>query len=272
MKRPLAAVVSCYATGLLLAEIFQPPPIVLFSISFFTLALAIVLKKFRPILICILLALAGWTNLIFHTAIISPDDLRSLIGNKTEIARVRGTLVATPQIKITERHGENIIHSLAQIKVSEIQRDGNWRPALGKIIVSTPDELPANFFAGQSVEISGVISKPPPPLAEGLFDDRDYLQTRGIFYELKTSSTNDWKLRAPTLSTPPLTDRFLKWAKQTLASDLPEDQSLRLLWAMTLGWHTAFTGDIGDPFLRAGTMHLFAIDGLRNSLIASLPT
>ena len=131
--------------------------------------------------------------------------------------------------------------------------------------------LPENFFAGQSAEISGVIARPGLPLAEGLFDDRDYLQTRGIFYELKTESTNDWQLRAPILISPPLTDQFLNWSKRTLAFGLPtEDEPLRLLWAMTLGWRTAFTGDIGDPFLRAGTMHLFAIDGLRIALISGM--
>jgi hypothetical protein len=31
---------------------------------------------------------------------------------------------------------------------------------------------------------------------------------------------------------------------------------------MTPGWRTAFTGYIGDPFLQAGTMHMFAINGL----------
>ena len=68
-----------------------------------------------------------------------------------------------------------------------------------------------------------------------------------------------------------MTDRFLNWSKRTLAYGLPvEDEPLRLLWAMTLGWRTAFTGDIGDPFLRAGTMHLFAIDGLRIALIAGM--
>ncbi|HZL13283.1 MAG TPA: ComEC/Rec2 family competence protein, partial [Verrucomicrobiae bacterium] len=46
--------------------------------------------------------------------------------------------------------------------------------------------------------------------------------------------------------------------------------TLHLLWAMTLGSRTAFSGDIGDPFLRAGTMHLFAIDGLRIALIAGM--
>jgi competence protein ComEC len=270
MKRPFVAVVSCYATGLLLAEFFQPPLAALFGVSFFAFALALVLKKFRPLLISSLLVLTGWTNLIFHTTVISPDDLQNSIGNEAEIVSVRGILIRTPQLKISERDGEENQHSLAQIKVSEIRRAENWRPALGQIIVSTPDELPTNYFAGQSVEISGVISKPSPPLADGLFDYRGYLQTRGIYYELRTGSTGDWQLHSPILSKPPLTDRFLNWSKRTLALGLPDDESLHLLWAMTLGWRTAFTGDIGEPFLRAGTMHLFAIDGLRIALISGM--
>jgi competence protein ComEC len=270
MKRPLVAVVSFYAAGLLLAEIFQPPLAALFTISFFVLVLVLILKNLRGILIWPLLALTGWTNLIFHTAIISPNDLRAQFGDKDAIISVRGTLVETPKIKIGERDGETTEHTLAQVRVVEIRREDNWQPALGEIMVSTPSALPENFFAGQSMEISGVIAKPPPPLAEGLFDYRDYLRTRGIYYGLKTESTNNWQLRAPVFPKPPLTDRFLNWSKKTLALGLPEDESLRLLWAMTLGWRTAFTGDIGDPFLRAGTMHLFAIDGLRIALIAGM--
>ncbi|HSY73914.1 MAG TPA: ComEC/Rec2 family competence protein [Dongiaceae bacterium] len=271
MKRPLVAVVSCYVIGLLLAEIFQPPLVQLFAFSFALFTLAIALPRFRPHLICALLVLTGWTNLIFHTAVISPNDLRNLIGNETEIVSVRGILTETPKIKISERGGEPAEHSLAQIRITEIRRESNWQPVRGQIVVTTPSVLPENFFAGQSVEVSGVIARPGFPLAEGLFDNRDYLQTRGIYYELKTESTNDWRLREPILQTPPLTDRFLNWSKKTLAFGLPiEDESLRLLWAMTLGWRTAFIGDIGDPFLRAGTMHLFAIDGLRIALISGM--
>jgi competence protein ComEC len=271
MKRPFGIVVAFYAAGLLLAEFFQLPLARLFSFSFALLALAITLPRFRPHLICTLLVLAGWTNLIFHTAVISPDDLRNLIGNETKIVSVRGILTETPKIKISEREGEPTEHSLAQVRVTEIRRGENWQPALGQTVVTTPSALPENFFAGQSTEISGVIARPGFPLAEGLFNDRDYLQTRGIFYELKTESTNDWHLRTPILLKPPLTDRFLNWSKKTLAFGLPiEDEPLRLLWAMTLGWRTAFTGDIGDPFLRAGTMHLFAIDGLRIALISGM--
>jgi ComEC/Rec2-related protein len=255
---------------LLLAEFVNLSLPALFALSFAVLVLVFVLEKIRPLLFCLLLALTGWTNLAFHTAIISPNDLRRLVGNDAEIASVRGTLERTPEIKISMRGIEETEHSLAQVQVSEMNSRSNWQPAVGEIMVLTPGVLPTNYFTGQHVEISGVILPPPPPLAEGLFDEREYLQTRGIYYELKTRSAADWQLRDPILPTPPLADRFLNWAHHTMAMGLPEDESLRLLWAMTLGWRTAFTGDIGDPFLRAGTMHLFAIDGLRIALISGM--
>jgi ComEC/Rec2-related protein len=271
MKRPLVAVVSCYTIGLLLGEAFQPPLTAFFAISFFILALILALKKFRPFLIWPLLALVGWTNFTSRTAVVSSNDLRALIGDEAAIVTVRGALTETPHLKIAERDEQETEHSLAKVRVVALRRGENWQPASGSIIVSTPNPLPETFFAGQPVEISGVLARPPPPLADGLFDYRDYLQTRGIYYQLKTESTNDWQLRVPFSTTPPLTDRFLNWSKRTLALGLPvEDEPLHLLWAMTLGWRTAFTGDISEPFLRAGTMHLFAIDGLRIALISGM--
>jgi ComEC/Rec2-related protein len=271
MKRPLVAVVSCYATGLLLAELFQPPLVALFGIAFVVLVLALVLEKLRPLLIWLLIAFVGWTNLASRTAIVSPNDLRALLGDTDAIVTVRGTLIETPHLRITERDGQQTERSVAQVRVTALRRDANWQPAAGSIIVMTPGALAGDFFAGQPVEVTGVISQPASPLAEGLFDYRDYLQTRGIFYQLKTSSTNGWQLGAGPLIKPPLTDRFLNWSRRTLALGLPEeDQPLRLLWAMTLGWRTAFTADISEPFLRAGTMHLFAIDGLRIALISGM--
>lgn len=271
MKRPLAGVVSCYTIGLLLGKFFQPPPAALFAASFLVLALTLATAKLRPFLIWPLLALAGWTNLASRTAVVSPNDLRALMGNNAAIVAVHGELIETPHLKLLERDGQEMERSLAKVRMTEIRRDATWQPAAGKIVVTTPDMLPECYFAGQTVEISGVIARPPTPPAQGLFDYRDYLQTRGFYYQLKTESTNDWKLRAPVSARPPLTDRFLSWSKKTLALGLPaEDEPLRLLWAMTLGWRTAFTGDISEPFLRAGTMHLFAIDGLRIALISGM--
>jgi competence protein ComEC len=271
VKRPLIAVVSGYVIGLLLAEIVHLPLGALLTASFFALVLVLVLKKLRPWPIWPLVVLVGWTNLAVRTAVVSPDDLRTVLGNDTAIVAVRGCLPETPRVKIVEREDQQTENTLARVRVTELRRGENWQPAAGEIMVATPGTLPANFFAGQPVEITGVIGRPPPPLAEGLFDYRNYLETRGIYYQLKADSTNDWQLRPTLLMNPPLTDRFLNWSKKTLALGLPvEDEPLRLLWAMTLGWRTAFTDDISEPFLRAGTMHLFAIDGLRIALISGM--
>ena len=202
---------------------------------------------------------------------VSPNDLRVLFGIDPAIVTVRGTLQETPRVKIFEHDDQPSERSLAQVRVTEIRRDEDWQAAAGKIMVATPGVPGKAFFAGQSVEIGGVIAPPPLPMAEGLFDYRDYLATRGMYYQLKAGSTNDWQVRPPGLAAPPLTDRFLDWSRRVLAIGLPaEDEPLRLLWAMSLGWRTAFTGDISEPFLKAGTMHLFAIDGLRIALLSGM--
>ena len=149
MKRPLVAVVSCYVIGLLLAGIFQPAPGVLFAIAFVVLAFALVLKKFRPWLIWPLIALIGWTNLVSRTAVVSPDDLRALLGNDAALVTVRGVLLETPHVKIVERDEQETEHSLAQVRVAELRRGDNWQSAADEIIVATPGTLSGRFFAGQ---------------------------------------------------------------------------------------------------------------------------
>jgi competence protein ComEC len=271
MNRPLVSVVVAYAAGLLLAQIYQPPVAGLLAITAAVFIVAFLSAKLRPFLLWPLLALAGWSNFLCHTAVVSPNDLRTLLGNEPALVTVRGELIETPRLKITVRDEQENWRNVARVRVTAIKRTDDFSPATGEILATTPGVPDNHFFADQNVEIAGVLSRPPTPLAEGLFDFQNYLATRGIYYQLKTATTNDWQLLPPVLSKPPLTDRFLGWSKQTLALGLPvEDEPLRLLWAMTLGWRTAFTGDIGEPFLRAGTMHMFAIDGLRIALLSGM--
>jgi competence protein ComEC len=273
MKRPLVAVVSCYTFGLLLGEFFQPPPVALFSASFLVLALVLVLEKSRSWLIWPLLALAGWTNLASRTAIISPNDLRSLMGDNAALVTVQGTLSETPSTRIFLRDEEEVERSLARVRVASLRRatDTGWQPALGDVVVTTPGVLPGNFFASQPIEIVGVLAPPDAPRAEGLFDYRDHLKKLGVFYTIKTASTNAWKLGANASTKPALCDRFLAWAKKTLTRGLDaSDESTQLLLAMTLGQKTVLTDDVSEPFMRSGTMHIFAISGLHIALIAGI--
>jgi hypothetical protein len=179
MKHPLVAVVFAYAAGLLLAQLFQAPLLALFALSFLLLVLALFVRKLRPLFLWSLLALAGWTNYTVHTVVIAPNDLRLVLGNQTAIATVCGTLAETPRLKIAERDGQELWRSVARVRVNAIRRAENFVPTAGVIIVSTPGPLGSNYFAGQAVEIAGVIAPPAPQLAEGLFDYRDeYRQSR----------------------------------------------------------------------------------------------
>jgi competence protein ComEC len=285
MQRPLAAVVVAYGAGVLLAQGLPVPlPFLCALLSVILLALVIVavihhrahgsassLAGSQTILVWLLLAAFGWTNFTLRTAVRSPHDLRVLLGAEPAMVTVRGILAETPRLKITVRDGEEMWRSLVQVSVRELGRNGTFEPATGDVLVTTPEVLNVDFFRGQPVEVAGVIASPSTPLAEGMFDYRHYLATHGIYFQLRTESANDWKLLSPHRSTPPLTDRFLNWSRDTLALGLPvEDEPLRLLWAMTLGWRTAFTGDIAEPFLQAGTQHLFAIDGLRIALVSGM--
>lgn len=270
MKRPLVAVVCCYATGLLLAELFQPPLVALFGIAFVVLVLVLVLEKFRPWLIWPLLALVGWVNFAVHTQVISPQDLRSLLSNEPELVTVRGTLAETPSQRVYVHDEIESWRTLARLEVTMLARGTNWQPASGPIIVATPGKLPAEFFQGQVVEIAGIIAWPPIPVAKGLFDYRTFLRRQGIYFQLKSCSTNDWRLLSSN-TTPPASDRFLAWSQTTLARGLPEvDEPLKLLWAMTLGWRPALTSEVSAPFMESGTMHIFAISGLHIALIAGI--
>lgn len=270
MKRPLIPVALCYVGGLLLGEAVPVPPFSLFAISFLVVFAAVFMTRFRNLLLWPLLILIGWTNLVQRTVIISPQDLRLLIGNTPVIATVRGTLTETPSVRVHERQGQELARTLVTLRVTAFATNEIWQPAAGTVVVTTKGELPADFFAGRKVEITGVLAPPPKPIAPGLFDYCTFLARQGMHYQLKADSLRDW--RAIDANTnQPFADRFLSWAQHTLARGLPEqDEPLRLLWAMTLGWKTALTGEVNEAFMKSGTMHIFAISGLHIALIAGI--
>jgi len=225
----------------------------------------------RPLLLWFLFAAMGMTNLSLHQAVLSPHDLRRLIGEEPCLASIRGRLTETPYQRVHDQKEQEVWRTLAEIEVSEIQMaGGRWQPAHGRLLASTAGVLPSIYFGGRAVEIEGVARPPRTAVAEGVFDYRAFLRRQGIHYQLLVASTNHWR-NLEQDRRPPLSDRFCAWARTTLARGLPEpDSPLQLLWAMTLGWKTALSGEVSEPFIRSGTMHVFAISGLHIALITTL--
>jgi competence protein ComEC len=269
--QPLLKVTLCYVAGLLLAEWFPLPwqPVLLGALAVGVVSLA--WSRAREGLIALLLILTGCANLLLHTAVISPHDLRSLLQIAPAEVAVRGVLLELPRERAYDFDDETTWRTLAQVRVEALKKgNSGWEPAFGIVAASTRSVLPGLWQAGQRVQVRGVLTEPPVPIAEGLFDYRTYLQRQGIHYQLRANSSNDW-MTLPPVPGPSLTTRFTAWAKKNLARGLPiQDEPLHLLWAMVLGWQTALTGEVSEPFMRSGTMHVFAISGLHIALIAGI--
>jgi competence protein ComEC len=271
MKGPLGIVGLLYGCGLLLGELWQPPLLLLFSISGALTSAAVLIPRRRTVLLWLSILFAGWTRLVCHTDVLSPHDLRIVAGNGAAFTAIRGRLIDTPGLRFSTRHEPGVLppgHTLAQVEVDGLSEGARWRPATGRIVVSTTGLLAREFHADQAVEITGVLNLPPDPVAEGLFDYRNYLRRQGVYYQLKVQSSNDWRLLEPVVTALPLKDRFLTWARGALARGLPEqDESLRLEWALSLGDKAVLTEDVAEPFVRASTFHIFAVDGLRMAIV-----
>ncbi len=273
MRRPLVPVALCYVGGLLLADWLPLSLPALFAWSILLALACLCWDRLTPVTLGPLLALAGATNLTWRTTALAPDDLRHLVGDAPHLAALRGRLGETPYLRVNEGAAPDSWRSIAEIEVEAVRLDETaWQPAVGRVLVSTPGILPPEFYAGRTVEITGVLGLPQGASAEDLFDSRAYLRRQGIYYQSRVAGSNDWQFAQRDLGgPPPMADRFTTWAKGILGRGLPvEDEPLRLLWAMTLGWKTALTGEVSEPFMRSGTMHIFAISGLHIALIAGI--
>jgi len=267
MKQPLLRITAYYVGGILVADWIRLPPTVLLGVTWGLSMLALAWVRGRDWLLYPLIIVAGWTNATLHTAVISPCDLRVVLGEQPALATVRGRLLETPSLRMFELGQKESWRTLARLEITALRpNQGNWQPATGRLAATTPGTL-TNLFGGQIVEVTGVIARPCLAVAEGTFDYRHFLEQQGIYYQLKAEGDKDWEIRHSPQRRP-LADRFRDWARPALARGLPdEDESLRLEWALTLGWKPALTEEVSDPFVRAATYHIFAVDGLRMAIV-----
>ena len=272
MKRPLLSVALIYVAGLLLGNTIPISLTALLPLAFALLLVSLFSIAWRHFSLGALVLVSGWINMVLNTAEISPFDLRKVIGSEPAIVSVRGILAETPSTRVFMRDEKEVWRTMGTLAATSIRRAGstNWEPVVGKVLVITPGKAATNLYAGTEMELQGVIAFAPGPAAPGLFDYRRYLANEGIYYQIKSLSTDEW-IRLGGPAEPSWSDRFLAWAQMTMARGLPvEDDSLHLLWAMTLGWKTGMTNEIYQPFMKSGTMHIFAISGLHIALIAAI--
>ena len=96
LKRPLLSVALLYVTGVLIADSFSLPLITLLASSWLLALLCLIPSRARPHLLALLLVLLGTTNLTLQTVVLSPHDLRRLVGDGVEDVALRGRHALQP--------------------------------------------------------------------------------------------------------------------------------------------------------------------------------
>lgn len=273
MRGPLPAVTVAYVFGIIVAGCISLPLNWLF-VTAFGLAIPVLSSDgLRRFLLLPFVAAVAAVNATIALSVIAPDDLRLLQEERTELCTIRGIIAGTPVYRVSERDSKPVVKSMTRVRVAQIGRKGEWNDVSGVVLVSTPGTLGEEYFAGRKVEVYGVLSPPRRRSAEGLFDYRRHLKYHGIYYQLLVEGPEDWLLRTDEHApdSPPLSHRFSNWAHLVLARGLPpDDVATDLLRTMALGWKTALTDEVAEPFMQSGTLHVFAISGLHVALIAGI--
>lgn len=272
MQRPLVPIALAFMAGIGLAHAVPIPFVAAAVIALAAAATAF--TRAGTILALPALALActsaGIARGRLNLDLVGPADLRRLTPAEPQIAAITGTLLESPVLRETVRGDRTTLRTMARLDVDSMERDGRAFPARGRVQVSHRGQFQGPFHAGRRVRIEGVLQQPRDAAAPGLFDYRDYLSHQGIFRQLLTDQPADWTSLDPVDRRPPLSARFVPWAQEILARGVPRDESTRLVWAMALGWKTALNETVEEPFMRSGTMHVFAISGLHIALIAMM--
>lgn len=266
-QRPFVPLVALFAGGIVVSRYIGLD----LSTGILLLCLATAAYPFLRthayvLLLCVFLAGAVLYSVRYE--VLSERDLRLLVHEEPALVTVRGKLLETPSLREYPGVSNTVRYSYARLDVKEVFLNEKWCRAQGSIASATRGEFDGPTSAGRSVEVSGVLDRPPKAKAPGLFDLRAYFYNQRVFYQLRSESTNDWKLTS--FEPIPLTERFRRWARQQLARGLPaDDEPLQIVRAMALGDRQTLTGEMSSVFTRTGTLHIVAISGLHVACIAA---
>ncbi len=272
MRRPMLWVVACYAAGIGLGWRLGLDCFLALPMCVGSWILAALMSHTQVVGIGMAIFSTGMLSIAVDRAILSPCDLRLSQGEAPALAGLIGELMETPAVEAAEA-GVSSMRWHVPLRVC-LRSDGRlWKAARGVVMIHAQRISGTNLFRGMLIEARGVLAAPPRRKLPGLFDYREYLRQKGIYYTLALESPGDCLVLSPTTSAPqlepPWDARFVAWGRRILRLGLPEeDEAWRLQCTMALGWKPGLNQEVSEPFMRSGTLHVFAVSGLHISLVA----
>lgn len=250
---------SALATGILLAPLLTPPPILLWISAILFLIAAILLIRRAPVGIG--LALLAAPILLHGAASVrlaaSPaaNDISALSGSPS--LWVYGRIISDIEIR-PARQGISWTATLAAEACGE---EHDFQPVSGRLRITASNSTPP--IPGNEIFIRGRIERPEGQTNPDGFDYRAYLARRGIYATLLARHSADVRI-----ADKPHEDTARRWIAdlqsgigRIIAAHLPPDDAV-LLSGLLLGDHGGLPAPLQDAVARTGTIHLLTAAGL----------
>ncbi|HVK08184.1 MAG TPA: ComEC/Rec2 family competence protein [Gemmataceae bacterium] len=194
------------------------------------------------------------------------DDIAAVAGPEARVVRVRGVLDDEPTVR-RSTHSDPLTarprpdSTTAMMSVTAIDVSGVWVPASGRVRMSVEGAFSA-VHVGDTVDVTGVLSRPTPPLNPGEADRAAALLNARIRAELRVRGTTDAVVRLDP--GPWGVGRGLatarRWFRQAIQTHIP-DREAAVAAALLVGDTSAMSQDEWDAYVRTGVVHVLAISG-----------
>jgi competence protein ComEC len=207
-----------------------------------------------------------------------PNHLLRLLGDRSQNVVARGTVAVEPVRSVLRGVRGPRERDFFSVHMTALDCGDGLRTASGEMVVWLDQPAEDHQLRyGDVIEFRGLLQRVPAPVNPGQFDYRAYLSRRGVFYEARVRSAaavsvlgheSFWWMECGMW----MQRRFLASAGRGLETSRVGDEPVvvGLLRAMLVGFRPGLTNELAEPFMRTGTLHVFAVSGLHVAVIAGI--
>ena len=280
MNRPLVGLAIAFCAGIALGEWMGLPLTLLWLVfaSAWVVAVALVRHRFGNMAMHTAVLMGGLLGHGLANSYPQPHHLLRLISDRAQNVTSRAVITQEPVRTFYKRPRGEQEREYFFARVEAIDRGDDWEHAAGDIVVWL-DQPPRDdqLRYGDRIEFNALLRRPLPPTNPGIFDYRTYLERHGLFYEARIHDAADVKLLGHEKQRVMdcgmwLQRRFLESTARGLETTRIGDEPVivGLLRAMLVGFRPGLTNELAEPFMRTGTLHVFAVSGLHVAVIAGI--
>ncbi len=276
MKRPLAGLVVTYASGIWIGSLvaLALTPLLVASAGCLILFLFVRRTPLARITLFAAVFVLGMAGYRQATTISSPIDITRLLEPRDQSVNLAGRDrdgYGRRDTPAGETDSERLRFS---VEVRAVQRNGQWVPATGTILVFVSDaHAVAPLRYGDLIQFSGVLRVPETVRNPGAFDWRGWLEQRGIHFTATIRKDDALDVAAHGQGNPVIAAslRLSRYLERSLRLGLEDEPKLAgALAGMVIGERSEIPTETYKDFQRTGVFHVFSINGLHVGLVAGI--